>query len=97
MSLLSSSTLPVTQPLTDSSCMRFRQRRNVLLPHPDGPMIAVTVLDGNRSDTSFTIARRPNSAVKFAASSRAGASAGGTIALPDRPAGSHGEEEDQPH
>ena len=26
------------------SFMRFRQRMNVLFPHPDGPMIAVTKL-----------------------------------------------------
>ena len=26
------------------SFMRFRQRMNVLLPQPDGPMIAVTML-----------------------------------------------------
>src|SRR5512145_1850457 len=64
MSTSSSSTRPVTQPPSESSCMRLRQRRNVLLPQPDGPMIAVTVWGGMASDTSFTAAVRWNRAVR---------------------------------
>ena len=30
-----------------SSCIRLMQRTSVDLPHPDGPMIAVTWLGGN--------------------------------------------------
>src|SRR5437762_9644306 len=96
MSTLSSSTLPVTQPLSLSSCMRLRQRRNVLLPHPEGPMIAVTVWAGNNSEISRTATVRPNSAVSRCVARRAGASAG-AIALSGGPAGHRGEEQDQSH
>ena len=34
-----------------TSCIRFRQRIRVGLPHPDGPMIAVTEL---RADQMLT-------------------------------------------
>src|SRR2546428_7548017 len=93
----SSSTLPVIQPPSDSSCMRFRQRRNVVLPHPDGPINAVTVCLGNRIDTSLTTARRPYSAVSRAVWSCSRASAGGAMTLPDRPAGGEGKQQDQSH
>src|SRR5882724_1598986 len=93
----SSSTLPVIQPPSDSSCMRFRQRRNVVLPLPDGPISAVTVCAGKRIDTSLTTARRPYSAVSRTVSNCSRASAGGAMALPDRPAGGEGEEQHQPH
>src|SRR2546427_6405041 len=97
MSSPSSSTLPVIQPPSESSCMRFRQRRNVVLPHPDGPINAVTVCRGNMSDTSFTAARRPYSAVSRAVSSCSRASAGGAMTLPNRPAGGEGEEQHESH
>jgi len=35
-----------------SSWRRFRQRRNVDFPHPDGPMIAVTARSGTSSEMS---------------------------------------------
>src|SRR6266496_4360081 len=99
MSSPSSSTLPVIQPPSDSSCMRFRQRRNVVLPHPDGPIRAVTVCAGKRIETSFTAARRRYSAVRRTVSSRRRASAGGggAMTLPDGPAGGEGEEQHQAH
>src|SRR2546426_1053570 len=97
MSSPSSSTLPVIQPPSESSCMRFRQRRNVVLPHPDGPINAVTVCRGNMSDTSFTTARRPYRAVSRAVSSWSRASAGGAMTLPNRPAGGEGEEQHESH
>src|SRR2546427_3790556 len=97
MSSPSSSTLPVIQPPSESSCMRFRQRRNVVLPHPDGPINAVTVCRGNMSDTSFTAARRPYRAVSRAVSSWSRASAGGAMTLPNRPAGGEGEEQHESH
>src|SRR5438309_2374661 len=76
--------------------MRLRQRRNVLLPQPDGPMMAVTVLAGNSSEISRTATVRSNSAVSRCVARRAGASAG-AIALPGGPAGRRGEEQDQSH
>src|SRR5438876_7192739 len=99
MSSPSSSTLPVTQPPSDSSCMRFKQRRNVLLPHPDGPITAVTVWAGKRRDTSFTTAWRPYKAVSRTASSCNRASAGGAMrgALPDGRAGRDGEQQHETH
>src|ERR1041384_6450423 len=97
MSSSSSSTLPVIQPPSDSSCIRFRQRRNVVLPHPDGPINAVTVCLGKRIDTSLTTARRPYSAVSRTVWSCSRASAGGATTLPNRPAGGKGEEQHEPH
>src|SRR6266511_1760864 len=99
MSCPSSRTRPVAQPPSDSSCMRFRQRRNVVLPHPDGPIRAVTVCAGKRIETSFTAVRRPYSAVRRTVSSRRRASAGGggAMTLPDGPAGGEGEEQYQAH
>ena len=41
MSMPSSRTLPSTRALAITSCIRLSERRNVLLPQPDGPMIAV--------------------------------------------------------
>src|SRR5437899_2838278 len=92
-----SSTLPVIQPPSDSSCMRFRQRRNVVLPHPEGPISAVTVCVGKRIDTSLTTARRPYSAVSRAVSSCSRASAGCAIAGSQGPAGREGEDQHQTH
>src|ERR671930_1122702 len=79
--------------------MRLRQRSNVLLPHPDGPITAVTVCGGKGMETSFTTARRPYSAVRRTASSckRASAGGGGAMALPDRPAGGEREEQHESH
>src|SRR5438105_6561995 len=93
----SSSTRPVTQPPSDSSCIRFRHRRKVLLPQPDGPITAVTVWAGKRMETSFTTARRPYRAVRRTVSSRSRASAGGAMALPDGPAGGDAEQQHQRH
>src|SRR6266705_3362797 len=97
MSSPSSSTVPVTQPPPDSSCMRFRQRSRVLLPHPDGPITAVTVRGGKSIETSFTTARGPNRAVRRTASTCRRASAGGAMALPDGPPGGKGDEQHERH
>src|SRR5438132_600539 len=97
MSAPSSSTRPVTHPPTDSSCIRLRHRSRVLLPHPDGPMMAVTVWAGNRIDTSVSTARGPNSAVSRAASTGGRASAGGAMTLRYRAAGGEGEHEHERH
>src|SRR5690242_320180 len=76
MSAPSSSTDPVDQPPSDSSCMRLRHRRKVLLPHPDGPMMAVTVFVGKKSEVSFTAILRPNSAESLRVSMRTSALSG---------------------
>src|SRR2546429_179307 len=86
----SSSTEPVTQAPSDSSCMRFRQRRKVLLPQPDGPITAVTVCAGNRRDTSFTTAPPPYTAVRRTASSWSRAAAGSAKTRTQGPAGRGG-------
>src|SRR5216110_2541350 len=93
MLTLSSKTSPVVLAHGINSCIRLRQRSRVLLPHPDGPMIAVTVFAGNSSDTSRTARCRPNTAVSFTVSSRSRVLADATISLPRNPAG--GERDDQ--
>src|SRR3954462_12295356 len=97
MFMSSSSTAPVTDVFGASSCMRFRQRSRVLLPQPDGPMIAVTVLAGNNNETSRTARNDPNSAVSLAVSSRRRVLADATIALPGHPAGKERDDQHQPH
>src|SRR3954463_12954336 len=59
MSAPSSSTRPVIQPCSDSSCIRFRARRKVDFPHPDGPISACTRLGGKLSDTDLTAVKLP--------------------------------------
>ncbi len=39
-------TLPCTRPPATTSCIRLSVRRNVDLPHPDGPISAV-IVDGS--------------------------------------------------
>src|ERR1043166_2958179 len=55
------------------SCIRLRQRSSVDLPHPDGPMIAVTSLVATANVTS----RTTRAAAKYA--SRPATSIAGTI------------------
>src|ERR1700683_4959452 len=73
MSTPSSSTEPDNAALGISSCIRLRTRRNVDLPHPDGPISAVTLLGSMtrliRSSTLFepnqaltSVVRRPDRA-----------------------------------
>src|SRR5262245_30691467 len=63
-------TEPVAHPPSDSSCIRLRQRRNVLFPQPEGPMRAVTVLVGKNRETSRTATLRPYNAVRRRVSMR---------------------------
>src|SRR5438552_1412091 len=93
MFTLSSSTSPWTLAPGVSSCIRFRQRSRVLLPHPDGPMIAVTTWAGNKSETSRTARCWPNSAVRCAAWRRSRVLADATIALPRDPPGGDGNDQ----
>ena len=57
--------MPSTRALGTVSCMRFRQRRIVDFPQPDGPMIAVTASWGIATETSFTAGVSPKNAVRF--------------------------------
>src|SRR6266516_304477 len=97
MFTLSSNTSPLTVAPGVSSCIRLRQRSSVDLPQPDGPMMAVTICAGNKSDASRTASCCPNSAVTCAASSRSRVLADTTIALPGDPAGRQRDHEDKPH
>ncbi len=58
------------QPPSDSSCMRFRVRRNVDLPQPEGPISAFTLLLANVSVTFFTAVNLPYMAVSLSVPSR---------------------------
>ena len=46
------------------SCMRFRQRTKVDLPHPDGPMMAVTARSGRSRLMSWSAWVAPNQALQ---------------------------------
>src|SRR6476660_8169742 len=96
MSCPSSSTRPRTVARSESSCMRLRQRRNVLLPHPDGPMMAVTVLAGNAREMFLTAAVLPKNAERYCAASLVGRSAG-SIASTRDPARGHAEHKYESH
>src|SRR5512132_2578576 len=70
MSSPSSSTLPVIQPCSDNSCIRFRVRRKVDLPQPEGPIRAWTWLLSKASDTPLTAVNLPYMAVSLSVSTR---------------------------
>src|SRR4051812_9116826 len=87
MSSLSSITRPVIHPCSESSCIRFRVRRKVDLPQPDGPIKACTRRGGKARLTPFTAVNLPYIAVSLSVSTRprtpsggaAGAAAGGRV------------------
>src|SRR3954468_20043717 len=64
--------VPSTRVPGCTSCMRFRVRRNVLLPHPDGPMSAVMLFGSMTIETSSIAlvlpyhALTPSQAIRFA-------------------------------
>src|SRR5687768_1275607 len=70
MSSPSSSTRPVIQPPSTSSCIRLRVRRKVDLPQPEGPMSACTRWASNPSETLFTAVNFPYIAVSLSVSIR---------------------------
>ncbi len=72
MSCPLSSTSPASAADGTDSCIRFRIRRNVDFPQPDGPISAVTVAAGMASDTRSSTLFDPNQADTPTASSRAG-------------------------
>src|SRR5215208_6161969 len=70
MSAPSSSTRPVIQPCSDSSCIRLSVRRKVDLPQPEGPISACTRLAGKLMETPFTAVNLPYIAVSLSVSTR---------------------------
>src|SRR6185312_2946858 len=82
MSRPSSSTRPETRPVGTVSCMRLRQRRNVDLPQPDGPMIATTLPSRTGSEMPCTAWIEPNHASSDSATRRvrSGVTAGASFA-----------------
>ena len=54
-----SSIVPSTRPPGMTSCIRLSVRRKVDLPHPDGPMKAVTDRDSMVIETSSTALNEP--------------------------------------
>src|SRR5437762_11436477 len=63
MSAPSRNTCPVMRAPGTVSCMRLRQRRKVDLPHPDGPMTAVTERSRNCTLASRTACIEPKYAL----------------------------------
>src|SRR5437764_6784540 len=59
MSKPSTSTVPFTRASGTSSCMRLRQRTKVDLPHPEGPIIAVTECGSTERLISKSACLRP--------------------------------------
>src|SRR5271170_7463418 len=64
-----------------SSCMRLRARRNVDLPQPLGPMIAVTFFAGMLIVTSMSAWRWPYHMLKFLMSKAITSAAAGRPAV----------------
>ena len=75
MSRPSNRTSPSTRAPGIVSCIRFRQRNNVDLPQPDGPMIDVTSPDRTPNDTSRTTRDAPKYASSDSAAMHAGTAA----------------------
>src|SRR5579864_6038765 len=65
MSVLPISTVPSARAFGTVSCMRFRQRTKVDLPHPEGPMMAVAWLAGISSEILWRAWVEPNQALSF--------------------------------
>src|SRR5438034_9196918 len=70
MSWSSRRTWPETCAPATTSCMRFRERRNVDLPQPEGPMSAVTCLGSTVMLTSASAWNAPNQALRPSTSMR---------------------------
>src|SRR6185437_10961720 len=83
----SSMTRPATRAVGTVSCIRLRQRRKVDLPHPDGPMIAVTVPSAILIDTSRMACILPNQASSDSVVIRARSEATAPGVLPSTTAG----------
>src|SRR5688500_18188681 len=82
MSVPSSRTDPETCAPGIVSCMRFRHRRKVDLPQPEGPMMAVSRRSSKSSDTFLIACTSPKKASRLCTSTRVreGAGAGSAAA-----------------
>ena len=69
MSTPSSDTVPANFALGTNSCMRFKMRRNVDFPQPEGPISAVTSFGRIASETRSKTLRDPNQALIESATS----------------------------
>ena len=56
---------PLDQASGVTSCILFKQRMNVDFPHPDGPIMAVTVFSLNEIDMSSKTFFRANPALRL--------------------------------
>src|SRR2546426_1001374 len=70
MSWPSRSTWPATRAPGTTSWRRFSARRNVDLPHPEGPMRAVTCFGSTVMSTSAKAWKEPNQAFRPSTSMR---------------------------
>src|SRR2546423_10039863 len=70
MSCPSSGPRPSTRAVGTVSCIRFRQRRKVDLPQPEGPMMAVTERSARSTDTWRTAWTAPKYAFSSATAMR---------------------------
>src|SRR5581483_9865774 len=68
MSSVPTFTEPFTRALATVSCIRFRQRTNVDLPHPEGPITAVAWRGGIVIEMSYKACVDPNHAFSPATS-----------------------------
>src|SRR5690606_32404705 len=93
MSVPSSRTRPVIHPPSVSSCIRLSVRRNVDLPHPDGPISACTRCGAKRSETPFTAVNFPYIAASLSVSIRGAGSARGARSPAKGKAGADTEDE----
>src|SRR6266567_2898560 len=95
MSWSSRRTRPETRAPGTTSCKRLSARRKVDLPHPDGPMRAVTCLGSTVMLTSARAWNDPNQALRPSMSMRlaiAGSRSGKPIAA-GQEAGDHGQQQ----
>src|SRR5437588_7065640 len=96
MSWPSSSTWPATRAPGTTSCRRLSDRRNVDLPHPEGPIRAVTCLGSIVMLTSARAWNEPNQALRCSTSMRfaMGVSGSAKPAATGDESGNDGQEED---
>src|SRR5436309_4454531 len=95
MSCPSSSTSPETRAPGTTSCMRLRARRNVDLPHPEGPMRAVTCFGSTVMLMSDSAWNEPNQTLSPSTSMRLAmwGSWSDKLVSASEEAGEHGQQE----
>src|SRR5437588_2426314 len=95
MSWPSSRTWPETRAPGTTSCRRFRDRKKVDFPQPDGPIRAVTCLGSTVMSTSARAWNDPNQALRPSTSMRLaiGGSSSGKPVAAGQEAGDHGQQQ----